>query len=635
MTARPVLRPTFTPLANAVTTYLTPSYTSMEPVCPWRPLNPVQIDGTAYFANGWNRSFYADIVEGKLYPLGSIAPATFVVTDAAGGSSMPAGATRFYYFAFRNDNRAEETAPQLDADGVAGYEYTMVATKDRDITWEDPGDGRWTHAAIYVRRPLSDDIVKLAYVPIETETYTDTTPDNDLSTAITDTYVPRYRTDYPPRFKAFSEHMGRVLAITGKDAVLYFSQQVHPTGELLQTDFPAGNLLAIDPDDGLGELTAVFAHYDATILAKRRGAYLFEGDSPDTFTWRRLYQGRGMASARAWCAVNSSLIMYDEIGGMYAWSPGAEPQVIGNKGTGVAESPLAPTWQRVNRDALDFIHLHHKEFEGYVEACLPMDRAPIATDRARWNFRDNRFESVDDAVSLAAGPLEDSSGVEHHVRQDDLGFVLEEDVGVSGGVQSGSIHSDTLNPASQPGEIATPATAYNPEPLLGPHGTILERRDADGVLLDSNRVLDANPNVLTLLYYSPVALHTPQTIDVGCIPADVTFAQWDMGTADRKTMPRCIPRFRPGTAWNGVSPTTYPVFGSSGLTPTLNVFSAADERAFALRRAVDMTGAKGWASVPCWDRGYRVTVRFEAHRAGDYFLVQAMTLDVWATRVRV
>ena len=47
-----------------------------------------------------------------------------------------------------------------------------------------------------------------------------------------------------------------------------------------------------------------------------------------------------------------------------------------------------------------------------------------------------------------------------------------------------------------------------------------------------------------------------------------------------------------------------------------------------------ITGADAWAAVPCWDRGFRLRLRLEAHRAGDHFNVNGLAADLWSVRGR-
>lgn len=617
----PKINPTLTLITDRVTFPIYATGSTLDvPVDQQRPCTRIDIDGTPYFFNGHDIPFYPDITAEKLFPLGSEAPTQFAVADAA-GTTFPNLHVRFYYLVFRNDDRFEETCPQLDADGVAGYEHTKTGIGDRTITWDDPGDGRWTHAAIYVRRPLTDDFVLLDMVPIANETYTDDTPDADLSTLQIDVYVPRYRTTYAPPFSCATQHFGRILGVTGKDANVYYSQFLDPTGELTLTDFPAGNIIAIEPDDGLGPIVAIFAHYDTTVVLKRHGIYTLEGDFDPLPTIRRMFSGRGCIGPRAWVSVHSAVIVVDELG-PYAWTPGSEPQVIGVRGTGNVESPLAPTWKRLNRDAASMIHVTHKEYLGFVEFRIPIDHQPIPMHRVRWNLRQNRFESIDDVVSLAAGVLESGSGIQHDMRADDLGNIIQEDFGVAELLEDGGIEGTrpTQTPNSSSGLIlgrVVLVNSFDTDTLLGPSASPLQRRDADGTLLDSNRVFAHSAPDIVLLYWHEEPAISTQSIDVGVVPATVDFPHWDLDTSNLKRMPRMLVRFKPQDT-------------HFGLSPNLKVYTGHDESALTLRRSVDVTNDYGQAAIPSEERGFRLKVRFEAHRACDTFVVPAMTAFVRA-----
>lgn len=611
------------------------------PICPYRPATRTVIDGTAYFANGWNQPWYMDIGAGKLFPLGSRAPTTFALALSAAGTpaALPTGQSATYNVVFRNNARQEETAPQVAAAGDVTADPTLVlgvpgiaianasgSTRDVTITWTDPADGRWTTADIYKRRVGAAEFVRVASVAIATATYLDVTPDASLSTLISQRYVTRYRLTLPEKFKVTSAHLGRILAITGKDSVIRYSQPVRGDGELVQTDIPPENLLAIEPDDGLGELVTIFGHYDTTIAVKRYGCYLIEGDVGTAPSVTRMYQGRGALSARSWVAVHSAFVIMDELG-LYGWSPNAEPQVLGTAGDGNAASPLAPFWKRVNRGIAAFVHLVHREERGTVEASMPIDSEPIPMRAPVWNYRANRFDSIDDRVSLAAGDLEDSAGVRHECYGGDIGYIRERETVVSDGVEEGTVHATSLIQNGPVGRITSGPSDFSTSTLLGAADSFCERRAAAtapaiGTLLDFNRVLQVDdPDTVRVLYFSPVATALSDTLDVGVIAGVAEFPASDAGTADRKTVQRLIVRFVPQLQFLGVS-------------PVLHVFTAPDVRAYTDRRAIDMTKSDGWALVPCWDRGFRWNLRFEAHRAADRFEVTALTADLWANRVR-
>lgn len=595
------------------------------PICPYRGAVSVDLDGTRYFANGWNQSWYMDIVAGKLFPLGSTVPTTFAVADAAGGSTFPAGRVVTYYLVFRNSSRQEETAAQI-------IDHTMSGTKDNDVTWVDPGDGRWDKARIYRRKNLSNDIVKVADVAIATQTYTDSTPDGSLSNSISDVYVPRYRTTLPPPFKALATHRGYMLGITGKDAIVHFSQRVRGDGELVQTDFPDVNKLAIDPDDGLGENVAIFSHNDITIIGKRRGLYVLQGDFADeSLTYQRMYAGRGVLSARAILAVQGAFTILDEQG-LYAWSPDAVPQIVGTRGGSSTASPLSPLWERIGRAAADMIHLTHREARGVVDVAAPLDHEPIPMRAPIWNYRDNRFDSIDDRVALAAGMLEDGAGVEHECYLNELGHLWEREQSAAGeGVEAGSTSAGTLSAAAD--VISVLSGAFEDDDLLGPEGSPMQIRDpatageGPGALSSDNRVYAAGVAEVTVLYRLTSAVLQSQTLEVGTVPFIAAFAKSDWGTADRKTLPRLIVRFTPQDV----------VLGTS---PYLHVYSSADSDDYTYRPArqsgdgVDQTNPDGWALVPCWDRCFRWNLKFEAFRAPDRVKLQAMTADLWAGRLR-
>jgi hypothetical protein len=595
------------------------------PICRYRPIGSIVVDGTRYFFNGWNQPWYIDLVAGKLFPLGSRAPTTFALALSAAGApaALPTGRTAYYYVVFRNDDRGEETAPQVDVNGVAGISIAngTGTTRDVTVTWVDPGDGRWLTADIYKQRYLSSEYVRVASVDIATGTYLDVTPDANLSTATSALYVTRWRTTLPPAYKVLSAHLGRILAITGKSSVIDYSQPLDPAGELLQVDFPVQNKLIVEGDDGLGDIVLIFAHYDTTIVVKERGAYLLEGDPADnTIAWRRMYADRGALSPRSFLALHSSFAIGDGQG-LYGWTPSAEPAILGTRNKGnAAESPLSPFWRRVNRGAAGMVHLAHRQEQGTVEFYAPIDYEPIAMRCATWYYRENRFDGIDDRVALATGTLSDRSGAEHDCYLDDLGYIWERDQSRAQGVESGGTRLTSIHLGTLPGGVAGVGAIASG--LAGVDGVPTIRRDAAGVLIQQNRAfMQASSTAAVLLYWSGTALDPTQTLDFGVIPFTPMFAARDFGTGDKKTIPRFIVRFRPQSTF-------------LGLTPTLNVYTGNDERGYTLRRAIDLTNTDGWAIVPCWDRGFKWNVKMEASRAGDDAQIEALTIDVLSGRVR-
>lgn len=624
---KPRLQPNWTWVADTIGT------TAGQFICPLRPVTSLVIDGTRYFANGWNRAWYLDLLAGKLQPLGSVAPTTFVLTIPAGGAAMPTGLTFTYYVVFRNSARGEETAPQVAAAGdvtadptltlgVAGKAISNATgiTRDVNVAWTDPADGRWTTADIYRRRQNSSEFVRVGSSAIAGGAFLDTIPEASLSTATSDIYVPRYRTTYPPIFKVLSAHLGRILGITGTDALIYYSQATRPDGELVQTDFPSANILAIEPDDGLGVIVALFSHYDTTLVLKERGGYLLEGDPADfSIQYRRMYAGRGISSPRAIVPVQSMYVIHDQEG-LYGWSPNGEPAVLGLRNRTIGVSPLAPIWARLNRAAMDMVHLDFDPETGYVHTHMPFDHDPIPKRAPSWNVAENRFDGIDDEVNLAAGLVEDSHGLEHRNFLDDIGFQFERDLlpsyGLEAGTPQGVVASGTGFPT-----IAVTGTPFATNVLTGPTATPYRRRSAAGALLDENRVLSNVSGDIHPLYWSSSAVAAGQTIDTGVIPFEPVFAQSDYQTDQRKTVMHLTVRFTPQTAFLGV-------------TPTLNVYSSPDAASYTLRRAVNMTGTDGWATVPCWDRCFKWNLKMQADRAGDAVELQALSAWLTATWLR-
>ena len=281
----------------------------------------------------------------------------------------------------------------------------------------------------------------------------------------------------------------------------------------------------------------------------------------------------------------------------------------------MAASPLAPLWARLNLDAADMMQVVHNEALGYVEAWIALDASPQARHRVRWNYRQDRLESIDDGmVSCAAGVLEDGAEVQHLVHLDDLGFLWEQDVGASEGVYAGDTTA-TVTGGSLP-SITASGAAFSVDDLTGAVGCPVDRYDASGNVVDENRVVAVTGTTLRMLRYSPTAAAAGQSVAVGVIRDLWQLPTFDFATGDRKTVSYVVVEFEVETA------------------STLRMDSTSDEHAFTRRREIDLSNADGWAIVPCNDRGFRWTARFSSRYAGFGYSVRALRVNWRAGWVR-
>lgn len=611
---------------------LRPNWTAVSATKdPFRAWVSAVIDGIAYFANGWDQPWYVDVNTGHLWPLGSVAPTSFVVADAPGGATFAAGTVLVYYLVFRNADMGEETAPQATADSsgnlVAGVTHAMAGTKDALITWSISEAGtRWSHVDVYRQLQNSSGFVRVGHAAVSAGTFTDSTADANVSTAVQDAYVPRYRLTLPPVFKGLAAYQGILFGFDGKSANLYYSQQSLPTGELVTTDFPAGNILPIEIDDGLGEITAVVTFYGTMYVFKRRGVYSVTGSDVTTFAVTRMFGDRGCIGPRCVVPVFASLYFLDERG-MFGWVTSSEPVVVGAQ-VGVATplwgkrhldepSPLGPFWNRLNLDAADMMQVVHNESLGYVEAYVAIDNEPQARHRVRAFYRKDRYESIDGMVSHACGTLYDGVETPYVCRLDDLGLLWQNDVaGDSEGVFAGDTTGAVASIAGQ--VLSLPAAAVSTSDLLGPRGCPVDRYDANGNVVDENRVVNvADGTHLELLRWCSAAYAAGDTAAWGVIRDLFELPIMDYSTGDWKTIQHVLAEFDVKSA--GV----------------LRIDTAADGSAYVERKEIDLTNAKQWALVPCWDRGFTWRMRGYSRYAGVGYSVRALRMDWRAHRKRI
>lgn len=617
--------------APATTALLRPHWTALAAgKDPYRGWVSAILDGVAYFANGFDQAWYADVNGAAFWPLGSDAPTSFVVADAPGGATFPIGMTLTYFLVFRNPDMGEETAPQATDDGtgllVAGVSHTMVGTKDALITW-NPAEipARFAKVRIYRQRQDSDDVVLVAEVAASAGTYTDSTNDANLSTALEDTYWARYRLDLPPIFKGLAAYQGRLFGFTGLDANLFYSQQALANGEFVTSDFPAANILPIEPDDGFGEITAVVAHYDLLLVFKRRGCYSVSDFTSGIPVVTRMFGDRGCIGPRCVISVFDALVFLDERG-LFSWLTSAEPVVVGAQG-GVGSpygkghleepSPLAPLWTRLNMDAADMMHLIHNEELGYVEAWVCLDNEPQARHRVRDYYRKDRYESVDDGmVSCAGGILRDGAEAAYLMRLSDDGLLWQCDYGDAEGIQSGDTQGAVTSAAGQLLNLA--AATLLTDDLLGPLGAPVDRTNSAGTVVDQNRIVEVtDTHHVRMLRYMPTAVAAGDIAYLAVIRDLWELPILDFMTGDWKTVSHIILEFDVETA------------------SVLRVDTAGDERAYTQRRLIDLSSTAGWASVPCWDRAYRWRSRYYSRLANNPYSVRAIRIDWWARRKRV
>lgn len=562
------------------------------------------VDGVPCFANGWDQPWRWD--EGSnFFDIGSVAPTTFAVADAGGGTTFPTGTTLVYFLVFAVSSLGKETAPQRTS-GVAGVSHTMAATRDATITWVDPG-GEWNKARIYRRLQNSDAIKLVAEVNASTATYTDSSTDASLLTATA--YVWTYRGTLPPIASWLASYGNRLWLGTGNDSNAYYAQVARTDSRFVADDFPDENILPIEPNDPYGNLVCMTQHFGVFYAKKRLAVYQVDGYDPATFTVTRLFADRGTLSPRTAQEVDGYVIDLDERG-LYLWSPGAEPVVAG-AATGTRESPLSPIWSRMNLDA-------RKQFWSYVDkdaglyfAWIALDNDPSPNYPVVYDYRNNRFMTDPYRYGTAGGRLVDAAGTEHICRVCDLGYLWQDEWSNSDGVYAGSTQGTVTTGGSTLWTCA--AASFDSTVASGCVASLVERRSSAGALLDTNRVYGVTGGVsIQPLYYSTEALAAGQVLTVGAIPAVAQTPKLGMGMDVQKHV-------------------TYAVLEHEVQTGTVTISQRMDDDSFAEALVLDLSTNNGRNIVPVSNRGWKWSARFEMSKPAMDWKFLAFTMYVTAT----
>ena len=567
---------------------------------PYRPWSLVTLDGLVYLANGWDQPKRWD--EGSnFYDIGSTAPTTFAIALVAGSGTFANGTAHTYYLVFRNNNTGKETAPQQTA-GVPGVSSTNNAGAGRDfrITWTDPG-GEWTHARIYRRLQNSDTYKLVATVAAATATYDDTTTDANLTTA--EGYVRTYRATLPPIFRGLAAYQARLVGWLGN--ALYPFQAVRIDDELRAEDLPDDNIYPVGAEDGTGDITAVLPHYGSATVFKRRAAFEWTGSDQATWAFRPLNRDRGALNPRCIVELEGAALVLDERG-IYWHTPAGEPVVAGAR-TDTKESPLQPTWQRMNLSAADSFFAVHDKANRLVLFYVALDYEPLPNVAVVFDYGANRFVGIDTACwGTAAGYMEDTGGTQHFVRGCDLGYLWEDDYGAAQGVFAGSGRATPVTLTTATNSVLTASAAsFDTTTADGVVGAPLERYSSAGVLLDLNRCVSASSTALTT-YLCP--LDTPAVgnlVAVGVIPAVAQTPRMTLRTPEKKWIRGLIVEHDEETDGD------------------LRVDTATNGDAFALSREIDLSAG---IRTPCRasNRGWTFALQVSQRYAGLGFAVRGV-----------
>lgn len=509
----------------AIATPPTPSLGSRVPLkptftqkaagkCRYRPWVTTIAADFLFIANAWDQPFYFN---GSAFAdMGSAEPTTGAAVTIGSSGWIADGVTVLYYIVWRNSALGKETAPH-----PVTLTNSSGGTRNGAFTWVDPVIAEFDKARIYRALAATGLYVKVADVTISAGVYTDTS--NDAAITLNFAYVRRWRTTKPPVFAGLVANGNRLWGWTGKDALLYYGQLYRTDGEFALDDFPSagattdGGVLPVAPNDGFGPITSCVTFFEALYVFKAGACYRVTGRTVATFAVELVFSDRGCIAHRSAIVVEDSLYFLDRRGIYRMDSGGALYQAAAIEAT--KESPLAPTWARLNLDAARYINAAVDEIGGYYYLAVALDDDPVPLYVVPLDFRRNRYVSRDTTVcAMALGRLQDASGLQHLIRLDDLGDVMEDAIGNSD-VASADTLTGTITASTALGVLTASAATFTTT-SGGNVGASFERYSAAGAVLDQNRIAANTGTTVTLLYYGSAAVTTSSDMfGVGAIPA--------------------------------------------------------------------------------------------------------------------
>jgi hypothetical protein len=576
----------------------------------YRPWLMTVAEGVPLFANGWDAPWLWDRNDGAFYDLGWTQPTGFAFASFVnpGTGYLEDGGTRTYHIVERDSVLGRETSAQI-------ITVTNNTGQTQDVQLSAPASTQnpsFDTFRIYRTTEGDGTPWLVADVPPGSWPYTDTATDDSIrgGTFI----VQRNSVVPPPRFVGLATYLSRTFGWTGDDSNLYYTQGARADGEFVLDDFyPVP--IQIGPVDNFGAIVACVPSYTSLIVFKKRAAYevseegINEDGSP-IFSARLLFDDRGCISSRGFVSVDNFWVFLDERG-LMLWTPGAEPVTAG-AGTTTRESPLAPLWRRMNRDAAHLMYVVHNEKAGTVEAHIALDDEPVCSHRIVYDYRQNRYVSDDSAVwGFASGVQEDAAGREHRCRLDELGYVWEEELGNSEGAYEGdlkgpiaSVNGYTVGytvggfDLTKDGIVASPFDTY----------------DSNGEVVGVNRVarvIDAS--TIERLYLDAAVVGNQSAF--GVIPAVAEVPE--TRSTERVYVSRVFVDHLIGQT-----------------DEVLSLDTKADGSAYQLKRSIPLDENLGHSLVPVEDQGFSWGMRISQRFPGMDFSVQAIYVELKPRRAR-
>lgn len=596
LSSRIPLRPTFTQKVTGK--------------CRYRPFVSTVVNDYLFGVNGWDQPFYFSGTH--VGDLGSTEPTTGAAAVAGASGWLANGATADYYLVWRNSTLKKETAPH-----AVTVTNSSGGTRDVTVTWTDPAITDFDKARLYRKLAGTGTYVFLADVAIATATYSDTSTDAAITSNTA--YVRRYRTTKPPVFSSIASHANRLFFATGKDALLWIGPAWRTDGEFTMDDLPGlgadaasdSTVLPIAPNDGYGPITAIVTYFEALYVFKRNACYRITGRTLATFAHELVFSDRGCIAQRSIRVVQDLLYFLDargilrmDVNGTLS-QPGAEDMT--------QESPLAPTWARLNLDAMHAVCAEVDEEGGHYLLAVPLDDDPVPLYVVPFDYRRNRYVSLDNNVcALALGRLLDASGVQHLIALDDLGDVHEHGIGNSDIAPSGTLTGTITGNTALGVLTASAASFYTTSGGLA--GAPFERYSSAGAVLDQNRVAANTGTTVTLLYYSAEAVtNASDQFGVGVIPARFRSGSLDFGDARRKKKVASMV-----------------VNYELNATSTIKVEGAKDSEDDVLLKEFALSATSEKQLVPVRQWGFSWAFQISNRNAGEGWTVSTVDVEVTA-----
>ena len=569
---------------------------------PYRPWSVAGIDGLVYIANGFDQPQRWNGASAQ-YNMGAASPTTFSISLVVGAATFANGTVHNYYLVFYNSVTGKETAPQLTA-AVPGVESTNTSGAGRDfkIDWTDPV-GEYDKARVYRRAQNADGYFLVSTTAIATATYTDTTVDATLITNAV--YIKTYRPTLPPIFDWIEGHQGRLFGGFRDSTNVHYSQATRIDAHLRIEDFPDASILQPGSEDGSGGTVKMLSHNTAAYFFQRRGCYEMTGSEPATWAIRRINSDRGCIARRCALPIDENALVLDEKG-LYWWTTSGEAIVAG-AASDARESPLQPTWDRMNLGAADtfFALLDPRNRTAYF--FIALDFEPIPNVAVVFDYSRNIFVGIDTMVwSQAGGILIDASGRRHVIRACDMGYAWEMGYAESEGVFAGA--STGVLTAANRVTISDGLATFNTTAATGVIGAPMERYETDGTLLDQNRVSAAAANDLAQFYFPTDLPAIGQSVAIGVIPAVARTPRMTFGSPEKKWVRRVIVEHDNGVAGN------------------LRADTGINEASLVLAKEFDLT-TNIRTIVPVADRCWTWTFQISQRYANLGFAVRGVTVQ--------